>query len=202
MTENVTMSTPSTISVAGSDHEVVRELYAQFGDDGFVFQPTLDNVPTLWVPRAKLVDILAFLRKLPRPYVMLLDLSAVDERLRQNRLGMPIEDFTVFCHLLSIERNSDVRIKVALKADDINLPTVTRIWPNANWYEREVWDLFGIVFEGHPNLRRILLPPWWEGHPLRKDYPARATEFDPFRLSAAKQDLEQEALLFTPKNGA
>ena len=199
MTENVTMSTPSTVAVAGSDHEVVRELYAQFGDDGFVFQSTLDNVPTLWVPPAKLVDILVFLRKLPRPYVMLLDLSAVDERLRQNRLGMPSEDFTVFYHLLSIERNSDVRIKVALKSGHLKLPTVTRIWPNANWYEREVWDLFGIVFDGHPHLSRILLPRTWEGHPLRKDYPARATEFDPFKLDAAKQDLEQEALLFNPE---
>ena len=195
MTENVTPSP----QLPGVEHEVVRELHQQFGADTFVFQETLDKVPTLWVQRAQLIDVLAFLRKLPRPFVMLYDLSAVDERLRQNRLGMPIEDFTVFYHLLSIDRNSDVRIKVALKQDDLNLRTVIGIWPNANWYEREVWDLFGIVFEGHPNLSRILLPRTWEGHPLRKDYPARATEFDPFKLDAAKQDLEQEALLFNPE---
>ena len=105
----------------------------------------------------------------------------------------------MFYHLISIERNSDVRIKVALSSSDLNLPSVVGIWPNANWYEREVWDLFGIVFQGHPHLCRILLPNYWEGHPLRKDYPARATEFDPFRLNAAKQDLEQEALLFKPE---
>ncbi|GGY70918.1 NADH-quinone oxidoreductase subunit C/D [Cellvibrio zantedeschiae] len=194
MTENVTIS-----PVLGAEHEVVRELHTQFGADAFVFQTTLDNVPTLWVPRDKLIDVLTFLRKVPRPFVMLYDLSATDERLRQNRLGMPVEDFTVFYHLVSIDRNSDVRIKVALKLDDLKLPTATGIWPNANWYEREAWDLFGVVFEGHPHLSRILLPPKWEGHPLRKDYPARATEFDPFKLDAAKQDLEQEALLFNPE---
>jgi len=195
MTENVT---PSPLAV-GSEHEVVRELHEQFGADAFAFQTTLDNVPTLWVPREKLIDILVFLRHLPRPYVMLYDLSATDERLRQNRLGTPSLDYTVFYHLISIERNSDIRIKVALKEGDLKLPTAIAIWPNANWYEREVWDLFGIVFNGHPNLTRILLPRNWEGHPLRKDYPARATEFDPFKLDAAKQDLEQEALLFKPE---
>lgn len=199
MTENVTPS-PSldAPSFAGAEHEVVRELHAQFGDT-FVFQATLDNVPTLWVPREKLIDVLAFLRKLPRPYVMLYDLSATDERLRQNRLGTPSLDFTVFYHLISIDRNSDIRIKVALKDGDLKLPTSIGIWPNANWYEREVWDLFGIVFEGHPHLSRILLPRTWDGHPLRKDYSARATEFDPYKLNAAKQDLEQEALLFNPE---
>jgi NADH-quinone oxidoreductase subunit C/D len=194
MTENVTIS-----PIVGAEHEVVRELHEQFGAEAFVFQNTLDKVPTLWVPRDKLIDVLAFLRKLPRPFVMLYDLSATDERLRQNRLGMPVEDFTVFYHLVSIDRNSDVRIKVALKFDDLKIPTAIGIWPNANWYEREVWDLFGIVFEGHPHLSRILLPRTWEGHPLRKDYPARATEFDPFKLDAAKQDLEQESLLFNPE---
>ncbi|MEY4589046.1 MAG: hypothetical protein RL497_1122, partial [Pseudomonadota bacterium] len=165
----------------------------------FTFQSTLDNTPTLWVPRELLLDVLRFARQLPRPYVMLYDLSATDERLRQHKHGLPIADFTVFYHLISIDRNSDLRIKVALSGGDLNLPTVTGIWPNANWYEREVWDLFGIVFQGHPNLRRILLPDYWQGHPLRKDYPARATEFDPFQLNAAKQDLEQEALLFKPE---
>jgi NADH-quinone oxidoreductase subunit C/D len=189
-----TPTTPSSI-----DCEVVRELYARFGESKFVLQPTFDDVPTLWVERAQLIDVLKFLRNAPRPYVMLYDLSAVDERMRKHRDGLPAADFTVFYHLLSIERNSDVRIKVALSSADLSLPTAVSIWPNANWYECEVWDLFGITFSGHPHLRRIMLPPTWQGHPLRKDYPARATEFDPFSLSTARQDAEQEALLFKPE---
>jgi NADH-quinone oxidoreductase subunit C/D len=195
MTEHIT---PNPLA-AGTDHEVVRELQTQFGTGALVFQVTLEDMPTVWVTREKLIDVLTFLRNLPRPYVMLYDLSAVDERLRQHRLGTPSLDFTVFYHLLSIERNSDIRVKVALKDGDLNLPTAIGIWPNANWYERETWDMFGIVFDKHPNLCRILLPRTWEGHPLRKEYPARATEFDPFKLNAAKQDLEQEALLFNPE---
>ncbi len=183
----------------GTEHEVVRELYERFGPAAFVFQPTTADVPTLWVGRDLLLDVLRYLRALPRPYVMLLDLSAVDERLRVHRYGLPASDFTVFYHLLSIERNSDVRIKVALQSADLSVPTAISIWPNANWYEREIWDLFGITVAGHPHLQRILLPRNWVGHPLRKDYPARATEFDPFMLDAAKQDAEQEALLFKPE---
>ena len=91
---------------------------------------------------------------------MLYDLHGVDERLRTKRQGLPSgADFTVFYHLMSIERNSDVMIKVALSESDLSLPTVTGIWPNANWYEREVWDMFGIDFEGHPHLTRIMMPP-------------------------------------------
>lgn len=179
--------------------QVVNELFAEFGEGTFVVQPTKDDVPTLWVTRDKVVEVLRFLRNVPKPYSMLYDLSAVDERLRTHRYGLPAADFTVFYHLLSIERNNDVRIKVALSSDSLSLPSVINIWPNANWYEREVWDLFGIVFDGHPLLTRIMLPPTWKGHPLRKDYPARATEFDPFMLNAAKQDFEQEGLRFNPE---
>src|SRR3990167_6615221 len=167
-------------SQADSTHEVVRELYARFGEHALTFQTTVDNLPTLWVERSLLTDVLRFLRGLPRPYVMLYDLSAIDERLRTHRDGQPKSDFTVFYHLLSLERNSDVRIKVALSEGDLNIPSVMNIWPNADWYEREVFDLFGIHFSGHPRLYRILLPRYWKGHPLRKEYPARATAFDPF----------------------
>jgi NADH-quinone oxidoreductase subunit C/D len=195
MTDSVTQAPLAP----GAHFEVVQELHNQFGSDAFVYQQTLDQTPTLWVPRDKLVAVLSFLRGCSRPYVMLYDLSAVDERLRQHKFGLPILDFTLFYHLISIDRNSDIRIKVALSHNDLNAPSVCGIWPNANWYEREVWDLFGIQFQGHPHLTRILLPRNWDGHPLRKDYPARATEFDPFKLDAAKQDLEQEALLFKPE---
>ena len=180
--------------------EVVRELYAKFGENAFTLQPTKDDAPTLWTPKERFAEVLAFLKNgVPRPYKMLLDLHAMDERLRRHREGLPPSDFTVFYHLLSIDRNSDVRIKVALQGDSPSLPSIHKLYSNANWYEREVWDLFGIVFDGHPNLQRILLPRTWKGHPLRKDYPARATEFDPFMLDQAKQDAEQEGLMFKPE---
>ncbi len=192
-----TQQQPQT--VPGAEYAVVRELHARFGAENLVFQPTLDKVPTLWVSRTQIVDVLRFLKQLPKPYSMLYDLSAVDERLRSQRHGLPPADFTVFYHLISISRNSDVRIKVALSADDLSLPTVIPAFVNANWYEREVIDLFGIEFKGHPTPYRLLMPRTWQGHPLRKDYPARATEFDPFKLTAARQDEEQEALLFKPE---
>jgi NADH-quinone oxidoreductase subunit C/D len=196
MTENA-QDIPA--SRPGSEHDVIAELYRRFGNNGLVFQPTVDRLPTIWVVRDQLINVLQFLRNAPKPFVMLYDLSAVDERMRTHRKGLPDSDFTVFYHLLSIERNSDIRIKVALHAHDLNVPTATSIWPNASWYEREVWDLFGITFTGHPHLARIMMPRNWQGHPLRKDYPARATEFDPYALDAAKQDLEQEALKFVPE---
>ncbi len=189
----------STTGLPGSQHPVIAELYQRFGGARIHFQDTLGAVPTVWVSRQDATAVLRYLRQAPKPYSMLLDLHGVDERLRRHRAGMPAADFTVFYHLLSIERNNDVRIKVALAANDMQLPTVTGIWPNANWYEREVWDLFGIEFKGHPHLVRLLMPRTWEGHPLRKDYPARATEFDPFSLDDAKQDLEQESLRFVPE---
>lgn len=130
---------------------------------------------------------------------MLFDLHGMDERLRTHRDGLPAADFSVFYHLISIDRNRDIMLKVALSENDLHLPTFTKLFPNANWYERETREMFGITFDGHPNLRRIMMPPTREGHPLRKDYPARATEFDPFELTKAKQDLEMEALTFKPE---
>ena len=157
-------------------------------------------MPVIWLPKSALVDVISFLKKIPKPYNMLYDLHAVDERLRTHREQLVVQDFTVFYHLLSVERNSDVLLKVALSEKSLTLPSITSIFSNANWYEREVWDLFGITFTGHPHLTRIMMPKSWQGHPLRKDFPARATEFDPFALDVAKQDLEQEALRFKPED--
>ena len=186
--------------------EVVKEIANRFGEAAFTVQATRDGVPTVWVPPERALAVFGFLKSgVEKPYGMLFDLTAVDERLRRHRDGLPPADFTVVYHLLSIDRDiasrgrGDIRIKVALQGDAPTMPTVTNLWPNASWYEREVWDLFGVVFQGHPHLKRILLPPTWTGHPLRKDYPARATEFDPYMLDAMKEDLEQEALRFKPE---
>ena len=140
-------------------------------------------------PRDELHDVLRYLKhEVTQPYRMLYDLTAIDERVRSHREGQPASDFTVVYHLLSFDRNDDVRVKVALDGERPSLPTITDLWPAANWYEREVWDMFGIDFDGHPHLRRILMPPTWEGHPLRKEHPARATEMDPFQLPTQRQD--------------
>ncbi len=181
------------------DDPVIGELRNRFGPDAFTVQPTRTGVPVVWVKREQLLEVGDFLKKLPKPYVMLFDLHGMDERLRTHRDGLPAADFSVFYHLISIDRNRDIMLKVALSENDLHLPTFTKLFPNANWYERETWEMFGITFDGHPNLRRIMMPPTWEGHPLRKDYPARATEFDPFELTKAKQDLEMEALTFKPE---
>ncbi|NMZ43957.1 NADH-quinone oxidoreductase subunit C/D [Pseudomonas oryzihabitans] len=197
MTADTALSA-SALAPAG-EASVVGELQGQFGADALTLQDTRTGMPVIWVARERIIEVLRFLRNLPRPYVMLYDLHGVDERLRTHRRGMPNADFTVFYHLLSIDRNSDVMLKVALSANDLRLPTATGIFPNANWYEREVLDMYGIHFDGHPLPKRMLMADNWQGHPLRKDYPARATEFDPYALNAAKQDLEQETLRFKPE---
>jgi NADH-quinone oxidoreductase subunit C len=79
--------------------------------------------------------------------------------------------FEVAYHLLSIKHKARVRLKVVLSGDDAVVESITPVWPSANFFEREVFDLFGIRFLGHPYLRRIMMPEDWEGHPLRKDYP-------------------------------
>jgi NADH-quinone oxidoreductase subunit C/D len=163
-------------------------------------QETVDGVPTFWVTKNRLPGLLRFLKyEVDRPYRMLYDLSAIDERMRVHRDGQPPSDFTVVYHLLSFDRNEYVRIKVALAEGQLSLPTITDIWPAANWYEREVWDMFGIVFDGHPHLRRLLMPESWVGHPLRKEHPARATEIGPYQLTQDKESAEQEALRFRPE---
>lgn len=179
---------------------IADSLYRRFGADGFAFQATRDGIPTLWVEADRLKPVLGFLkREVERPYPLLLDLSALDERARTRREGLPDSAFTVFYHLLSFDRNEDVRIKVALPENQPTVPSIGTLWPNANWYEREAWDMFGIRFGDHPNLRRIIMPPTWQGHPLRKDHPARATEMEPYSLPEEMQQAEQEALRFVPE---
>lgn len=162
-------------------------------------QTTVDAIPTFWVSRRDLIPVLKYL-KLQHHFEMLFDLCGVDERLREHRDGLPDSDFTVVYQLMSFRNRTDIRIKVALDESDCAVPTIISIWPNANWYEREAWDMYGIEFTGHPNLARILLPPTWEGHALRKDHPARATELPPFKMTEERQDAEQEALRFRPED--
>ena len=99
-------------------------------------------------------------------YDVLVDITAVDYLGQEPR-------FEVVYHLLSLSHNQRLRIKVGIRGEKPAVESMTALWGNANWLEREVWDMFGIEFEGHPDLRRILLYPEFQGHPLRKDFPIR-----------------------------
>lgn len=164
-----------------------------------VIENIVDDIDTFWLNKAQLNKLMQVLRfELTKPFDMCFDITAIDESERQHK-GKQVADFTVSYHLRSFERNQDIRIKVALHQSDKTLASITRFWPNANWYEREVWDMFGIVFHYHPYLTRILMPDTWQGHPLLKTHPARATEMPPFTLSPFQQDKEQQALQFQPE---
>lgn len=180
--------------------DILQELRLKFGELTFTPQVTLDDVPTIWAPQEKVCGVLRYLKnEIPSPYRMLYDMTAIDERLRIHKAGHPNSDFTIVYHLLSFDRNADIRIKTPLTGENPSLGSIVDIWQSANWYEREIWDLFGIRFEGHPHLRRILMPPTWEGHPLRKEHPARATELGPFELPEDKAEFLENALQFHPE---
>ena len=148
--------------------------------------PQTSDMPTFKVDAARLKEVLRFLKTEARPkFRRLEDLTAVDESARRDRENYP--DFTLVYHLLSYETASRVRLKVDLHGQDPEPETITDIWPAANWYEREVFDMFGIRFRGHPDLRRLLMPHDWEGHPLRKSYPDRATAMAPYTQDDARR---------------
>lgn len=120
---------------------------------------------TAILDRGSLIAACEFLRDDPEnDFDMLMDVTAVDYLGRRPR-------FEVVYHLYSVEKNHRIRLKVPLEEDDPKLPSVIPVWQGADWLEREAWDLYGIQFDGHPDLRRIYLYEEFEGHPLRKDYP-------------------------------
>lgn len=180
---------------------IAAELSARFGENIFHEQLTRDETPTLWTPQEHLLAVLQYLKsEITMPYPLLYDLTAIDERAYNHRQnGQRSSDFTLVYTLFSFSRNAFLRLKVGLRGEFPSHPTITHIWPAANWYEREVYDMFGIHFDGHPLLKRILMPVTWEGHPLRKEHPARATEMGPFKLFDDKMDKEHQALQFNPE---
>ncbi len=120
---------------------------------------------TIYVERAAIREAAAILRDDPElRFNFLADVTCVDWYPSEPR-------FEVVYHLLSMTRKERVRLKVRLESTALSVESLTSLWPAANFFEREVFDLFGIHFEGHPYLRRIMMPEDWQGHPLRKDYP-------------------------------
>jgi NADH-quinone oxidoreductase subunit C/D len=176
------------------------ELRDRFGPAILATQATCDHIPTFWLDAGSIPNVARFVKtEVARPYRMLYDVTAIDERVRVNRQDQPESDLTVVYHFFSFDRNEYLRVKAPLKEPYLYIPTITKVWPSANWYEREIWDMFGIRFDGHPHLERILMPRTWVGHPLRKDHPARATEMGPYQLPDEKEEAEQEALRFRPE---
>jgi len=131
---------------------------------------------TLVVPREQIVAACSHMKTAPGfEFDLLADLTGVDRG--------PEEEprFEVNYHLFSTKRYHRVRLKVLLNQEDVHVQSVTGVWRTANWHERETFDLFGVVFDGHPDLRRILLPDDWQGHALRKDFPLRG--YEPYSLT-------------------
>ena len=145
---------------------IITTLTAAF--PGALFEPgNASDQPTLIVPRERFHETGAALRDLPAlRFDVLADVTVVD--------WWPAEPrFEVVYHLVSTTLEHRLRVKVRLPGDDAHVATVRDVWASAGWLEREVWDLFGVVFDGHGDLRRLLMPEDWEGHPLRKDYPVQ-----------------------------
>ena len=123
------------------------------------------NELTIWLDRLALRDACLMLKNYPKLlYNAISDITCVDWFPREPR-------FEVVYELFSPTNKKHLRLKVKVQGDDPNVDSLTSIWPGANFFEREVWDLFGVRFDQHPNLDRIMMPDNWEGHPLRKDYP-------------------------------
>jgi NADH dehydrogenase I D subunit len=176
---------PRRIELCAREVDLARSLTERFGD-ALEQAPQTADMLTFAVRQNRLKDVLRFLKTEATPkFQRLDDLSAIDESARRQRAAYP--DYTLVYHLLAFEPATRLRLKVALQGEPPTAASITDLWPSANWYEREVYDLFGIRFEGHPNLQRIIMPHDWGGHPLRKNYPGRATEMGPYTLADAQK---------------
>lgn len=134
--------------------EKIKDITVEFGDE------------IIAINKDSLLDIAKFLKNDPYAFTMLLDLTCVDYKGQKER-------FQIVYHLFSFSTNQRLRIKTFLSEKDPSIDSLTSFWKNANWLEREVYDMFGIHFSGHPDLRRIFMYDGFEGYPLRKDYPLR-----------------------------
>ena len=209
---------PRRIELQERDKTLGEKLKEKFGD-ALRQAPETSDMLTFHVSESRLKEVLGFLKTEATPrYLRLDDVTAVDESARrgsqpsgayagtvaheisgdeQNRPVREVyPDYTLVYHLLSFDPPSRLRLKTALTGKEPTARTITDLWPSANWYEREVYDMFGIRFEGHPNLRRILNPHEWEGHPLRKSHPGRATELAPYTQESARRYQPLDAGLF------
>jgi NADH-quinone oxidoreductase subunit C len=150
------------------DHDaLVASLQQTIPGVAFEAVRSIDLQTTVYVPSADLHETLRALRDHAHlAFGFLAELTAADFWPREPR-------FELIYVLVSIAHRQRLRLKVRLNGADAHVPTATDLWPAANWLEREVWDMFGIAFDGHPDPRRLLMPEDWQGYPLRKDYPVQ-----------------------------
>jgi len=155
---------------------------------------SLDLQTTFYVSRDRVVDVARVLReRSDLRFAFLAELTAVDFWPREPR-------FELVYVLVSLEHRLRLRMKVRLAGADAHVGTVSGVWPAANWLEREVWDLFGVVFDGHPDPRRLLMPEDWDGYPLRKDFPVQirrpAFATEPLQVTERefRENLEKDRL--------
>jgi NADH-quinone oxidoreductase subunit C len=142
----------------------VEALQAEFGETIQEVQEFRGEI-TVIVDKARIVDVCQYCRDAEGlQYNFLSDVTGIDYLPQEPRFG-------VAYHLYSMYKNRSLRLKVLLPGEDPTVATVTGVYPAANWFEREIFDLLGVTFTDHPDLRRILMPADWDGHPLRKDYP-------------------------------
>jgi NADH-quinone oxidoreductase subunit C len=142
------------------DNDLVKRYKEKFGPA--ILEAWTDRKQAILVVARELLAEIAIYSRDDEKFDWLADLTAVDWPKREKR-------FDIVLNMYSFEKNERLRLKVHATADE-RVPSVQGIWSTANWMEREVYDMFGVVFEGHPDLKRILLPDEWQGHPLRKDY--------------------------------
>jgi NADH-quinone oxidoreductase subunit C len=155
-----------------SEHPVVAKLKGQFSDN-VLDVAEFRGETTITVKPERIVEICSFLKQ-ELGYNFLTDLCGVDYLGQSPR-------FMVVYQLYSIGKHDRLRLKTPVEEKVARIDSVSGVWGTANWLERECWDLFGISFNNHPDLRRILLPADWEGHPLRKDYPLQGPDREPYQ---------------------
>ena len=144
--------------------KIVEALKSRFGDQAAQASEFRGEL-TIVIPKEKIVEVCRFLKDEPSfKFDLLADLFGLD-------MFTPVNRFAVVYNLYSLSSKHRIRLKVFTEEDDPKLPTMTGVWSTANWHERETYDMFGIVFEGHPDLRRVYMPDEFEHHPLRKDFP-------------------------------
>jgi len=153
---------------------LVKQAREKFGQDVYGYTEFRGQY-TLRIRREANLRILKWLKDDPASkFEMLVDVTCVDSlRLPEDMLAEYPERFAVVYNLNSLKHNERIRVKAFVPEDSCEIETVSTMWHGANWAEREVFDLFGIIFKGHPDLKRILMPENYEGHPLRKDYPLK-----------------------------